>query len=151
MKTRKSICTVLAIILAVSLTLSACTAGKATSAAASLLESTQKIVVIEAKATGGSLEEAMAALSKSGDLTYEGAESEYGFYLISVNGYVPDSAANEYWAIYTTLGEYEGVAYSSAEYGTYDYNGKTCASASYGVSGIPMVAGEVYILTVASY
>lgn len=118
---------------------------------ASVLESSDKLVVIEAAETGGSLEEAMAALSKAGKLTYDGSEGDYGFYLNSVNGYAPDAESSEYWAVYTTLGEYEGVPYSSTEYGTYDYSGKTCASASYGISGLPMVEGEIYVLVVETY
>lgn len=118
---------------------------------AAVLESSDKLLVIEASAAGGSLEEAMSALKEAGKLTYEGSEGDYGFYLASVNGYTPDESANEYWAIYTTLGEYEGVEYSNSEYGTYDYGGKTLASASYGVSGIPMVEGEIYVLAVETY
>ena len=139
----------LAIFLVVTFT--ACSDNTASSAAAAVIKSSDKLVVIEAKATGGSLEEAMSALKEAGELTYEGSESEYGFYLTSVNGYTPDEAANEYWAVYTTLGEYEGVEYSNSEYGTYDYNGKTCASASYGISGLPAVENEIYVLVVESY
>lgn len=141
----------LAIFFVVIFTFTACAGDTASSAGASVLESSDKLAVIEANATSGSLEEAMAALKEAGELTYEGSESEYGFYLTSVNGYIPDEAANEYWAIYTTLGEYEGVEYSSSEYGTCEYDGKTCASASYGISGLPMVEGEIYVLAVASY
>ena len=116
-----------------------------------ILESSDKLVVIKASAAGGSLEEAMAALKTAGKLTYDGSESEYGFYLTSVNGYTPDDSANEYWAVYTTLGDYEGVSYSNSEYGTYEYDGKTLSSASYGVSGLPMVEGEIYVLVVETY
>lgn len=118
---------------------------------AKLISSSEKLVVIEAEETSGSLKDALDALAESGELSFEGSEGEYGFYITSVNGYTPDASKNEYWAIYTTLGEYEGVSYSSAEFGTYDYNGKTCASASFGASGLLMVEGETYILTVESY
>ena len=141
----------LAILLIVTFAFTACAGDTAASGGAAVLEGSDKLVVIEASSAGGSLEEAMAALKEAGTLTYEGSESEYGFYLASVNGYTPDAENNEYWAIYTTLGEYEGVEYSNSEYGTYDYNGKTCASASYGISGIPMVEGEIYVIAVATY
>lgn len=121
------------------------------SLAAAVLEASGKLAVIEASATRGSLEEAMTVLKEAGELTYEGSDSEYGFYLTSVNGYTPDADSNEYWAVYTTLGEYDGVEYSNSEYGTYDYGGKTLASASYGVSGLPLVEGELYVLVVESY
>lgn len=150
MKTTKFISVILAIFFALTLTLTACSSDTA-SVSAELLESTEKLVAIKASAAGGSLEEAMASFRDAGKLTYEGSESEYGFYLTSVNGYTPDEAANEYWAVYTTLGEYEGVEYSNAGYGTFDYDGKTCSGASYGISGIPMVEGEIYVLTVETY
>ena len=116
-----------------------------------LLENTEKLVVIKASKTGGSVEDALKAYKEAGELEYEGDTGDYGFYLISVNGYVPDAQKNEFWALYTTLGEYEGVTYSDTEFGEYEYNGTVCASASYGISGMPLVEGELYILTVSSY
>lgn len=116
-----------------------------------LLESTEKLVAIEATKTGGSLEDALKSLKKTGELEYEGSTGDFGFYLTSVNNYTPDSSQNEFWAIYSTLGEYEGVSYSSVEYGTYDYHGTICASASYGISGMPLVEGEIYIITISIY
>ena len=141
----------LAIFFLVTLTFTACNDNDAASAGAALLEGSDKLVVIEANENGGSLEAAMSALKEAGTLAYEGSEGDYGFYLVSVNGYTPDSENNEYWAVYTTLGEYEGVEYSNSEYGTYEYGGKTLASASYGVSGLPLVKGEIYVLVVESY
>ena len=118
---------------------------------ATLLESSETLVVIQANTTSGSMQDAMAKFKETGEITYEGSESEYGFYLTSVNGYTPDASKNEFWAVYTTLGEYEGIPYSSAEYGIYDYKGASCASASYGISGLPMVEGYLYILTISTY
>ena len=151
MKKLKFTAFLLAIFFVAVLTVTACADNAAKPVGASVLENTEKLVVFEAMLTGGSLEDAMAEFKGAGEFTYEGTESEYGFYLTSVNGYTPDAAANEYWAVYTTLGEYEGVEYSNSEYGTYDYNGKTCASASYGVSGIPMIEGELYVIAIATY
>ena len=151
MKTTKFTSIILALFFVVTLTFTACSGDSAAAGGAVVLEGSDKLVVIEANATGGSLEEAMSALKEAGELTYEGSESEYGFYLTSVNGYTPDAENNEYWAVYTTLGEYEGVEYSNSEYGTYDYNGKSCTSASYGISGLPMVEKEIYVLVVESY
>lgn len=116
-----------------------------------LLKNDEKLVVIEAIDTGGSLEDALKELKADGKLEYDGSTSEYGFYLNSINGYVPDASKNEFWAIYTTLGEYEDVSYSSVEFGVYEYNGKICASASYGISGMPLVEGEIYVLTISTY
>ncbi|MBS5842964.1 MAG: hypothetical protein KIC77_05720 [Clostridiales bacterium] len=116
-----------------------------------ILENMENLVVIEATKTDGSLEDALKSLKENGELEYEGSTGDYGFYLTSVNGYIPDVQKNEYWALYSTLGEYEGVTYSDTEFGQYEYNGKICAAASYGVSGMPLVEGELYVLAVSSY
>ena len=148
-KGNKIVILLIATIMTVSgLILTACTNDEAD---AKLLENSETLVVIEANATGGSMEDAMAKFKKAGNLDYEGSVSEFGFYLISVGGYTPDASKNEFWAVYTTLGEYEGVAYSNVDYGTYEYNGKTCASAAYGISGLPLVKGNLYILTISTY
>ena len=74
----------------------------------------------------------------------DGSESEYGFYLTSLNG--REATDEYYWAVYTTLGILDGVEYSNAAWGTWEYGGETLASASYGVSGLPLVEGELYAL-----
>ncbi len=147
-RTAKIIAVIIAAVIA-AISLASC--GENSSAGAKLLRSSDKLVIIEAESTGGSLLDALNALKEEGGLSFEGEDGDYGYFITSVNGYTPDASANEYWAIYTTLGEYEGVAYSSAEYGTYDYDGTTCASASYGVSGLIMVEGEIYVLTVETF
>ena len=142
---------IIASLLVLTLLLTSCS-GSASSAGAKLDDSSETLVVIEATATDGSLEDALKALSDAGELTFGGADGDYGFYLTSVNGREADASAGEYWAIYTTLGEYDSVAYSNAEYGTYTYNGKALASASYGISGLPLVEGELYaIVLIESY
>lgn len=150
MKTIRRLSVILtAAILALAATaLSACGDDEPT-AAATLLVSTDTLVVIRAEKTGGSMEDAMKQFKAEGKLEYDGEDGIYGWYLTSVNGNTP--TGNAYWGVYSTLGEYEGVKYSNAEYGTYDYDGTTCASASYGVSGMPMVAGNLYVLTVATF
>lgn len=116
---------------------------------AELLEKSDKLVVIKAVETGGSLEDALKALKNRGDLDYEGTVGDYGLYLSSLNGY--EIKNNEFFAIYSTLGEYEGVSYTDEVYGTYDYEGHLCASASYGASGLPLVKDEIYVITVSTY
>lgn len=108
-------------------------------------------VIIRAEADGGSLADALEYLSNEGRLTYDGSESEYGFFITSLIGVEADASANEYFAIYTTLGEYDGVVYSNAEYASFKHGNKTLGSASYGVSGLPMVKGELYALVLENY
>ena len=116
-----------------------------------LYESSQTQVLVRVMETedGKSMYDALVALQADGRLTFDGGESTYGFYITSVNGV---AATNEnYWAVYTTLGTYEGVSYSDATWGTIEHsdalgNTYTLASASYGVSGLPLVEGELYAL-----
>lgn len=114
-----------------------------------LLESGETIVLIEAKKTGGSLEDALKYFKDAGDIDYSATDGDYGLMLNSLNGYTPNAASNEFIAIYTTLGTYEGVEYSSTEFGTYEYDGKVLGSAMYGVSGLPMIEGNLYVLTIS--
>lgn len=108
-------------------------------------------VVIKANVTEGSLEDALNALKDSKALDFTGSQSEYGLFIEAVNGKTAVADKNEYWAVYTTLTELDGVSYSSAEYGTYDYDGTECASASFGASGLPMVEGELYAIVLTTY
>lgn len=116
-----------------------------------LYESSQTQVLVRVMETedGKSMYDALIALQADGRLTFDGSESTYGFYITSVNGV---AATNEnYWAVYTTLGILDGVSYSDATWGTIEHsdalgNTYTLASASYGVSGLPLVEGELYAL-----
>ena len=125
-----------------------CGAG---SVAAEIKSQSETSIVIEAMQSGGSLADALEALKDAGSLDFSASESEYGLFIESVNGRAADPSANEYWAIYTTLGELDGVSYSSSEYGAFEADGKTLASASYGASGLPMQEGELYALVLESY
>ena len=116
-----------------------------------LVESSEKVVVIEATATKGSLLDAMNALESAEELKFETSGSGDMTMIVSVNGYAPDSSKNEFWAIYTSLTELDGVVYSNAEYGTYEYGGKTLGSASFGCAGLPLVEGETYLLAISTY
>lgn len=124
--------------------------GKSDVNGAKLLENSKTLVVIEATETGGSLFDAMAKLKEEGSISFEGSEGQYGFYLTSVNGTQQAADYSSYWAVYTSLGDYEGIAYSNAEYGAYPYNNQSYASASYGVSGLPMAEGNCYLLVFVS-
>ncbi len=142
---------VLKILAIISLAVLLFTACGSAAADVEVAESGETAVVIKANADGGSLEEALNALKDAGELDYQGSTGEYGLFIESVNGRAANAENNEYWAVYTTLGEADGTVYSSSEYGTYEFDGKTLASASYGVSGLPVVAGEYYALVLESY
>ena len=102
------------------------------------------VIAADKSDTDRSLYDALAFFATSGEITMDGSESEYGFYLTSLNG--REATDEYYWAVYTTLGILDGVEYSNAAWGTWEYGGETLASASYGVSGLPLVEGELYAL-----
>ena len=116
---------------------------------AKLIEKGERLVVIEATETGGSLEDALAKFKEEKLLDYESAMGDYGLYVKKLNGYTLEN--NEFVAIYTSLSEYDGIAYSNTDWGTYEYNGKTYDSATYGASGLPLIKGEIYILAISTY
>lgn len=147
-KFQKTIALAALLVLVLTMALCACDNG---TAAATVVETAEKYVVIRAEKTGGSLEDAMAQLQSDGKLQYETTIGQYGATLQSVNGYSPDSSKYEFWAIYTTLTEYEGVSYSDVNWGTFEYDGKTLGSASYGASGMPMIEGHLYVLAISTY
>ena len=102
------------------------------------------VIAADKSDTDRSLYDALAFFATSGEITMDGSESEYGFYLTSLNG--REATDEYYWAVYTTLGSLDGVESSNAAWGTWEYGGETLASASYGVSGLPLVEGELYAL-----
>lgn len=102
------------------------------------------VIAADKSDTDRSLYDALAFFATSGEIMMDGSESEYGFYLTSLNG--REATDEYYWAVYTTLGILDGVEYSNAAWGTWEYGGETLASASYGVSGLPLVEGELYAL-----
>ena len=118
---------------------------------AKVKESADKLLVIEATETGGSLEDALKSLQEAGKLTYEGTGSGENFYITSINGYAADVSKNEYWAQYTTLATLDNVVYSSTEYGSYTYGGQELGYSSYGVAGMPLVKGEIYVFVIESW
>lgn len=123
-----------------------CAGGEAGTSDAELLVSDGTRVVVRANAGDGtqSLYSVLEAMQKEEKLTFAGSESEYGYYITSVNDV--EATDDHYWAVYTTLGTLDGTSYSDAQWGTWEYEGNTLASASYGVSGLPMIEGEYYAL-----
>ena len=150
MKNTKFFAVIISLLILVTFTFTAC-GSETLEIGARVIESSEDFIVIEATATCGSLADALEYLSGEGELTYNGSESDYGIYLTSVNGREADTSANEYWAVYTTLYEYDGVVYSNSDYGIYRYMLTPCASASYGISGLPLVEGELYVIVLESF
>lgn len=98
-------------------------------------------------ASGGSMLDYMNALKISGDLIFEESNG-FVISVFGVTGKTVSSAANAYsgwdWTVYTTVTTEDGVTYSGTE--NFDYCGLKFYKASYGVAGIPCIAGESYAL-----
>ena len=107
-------------------------------------DTTRVVLLVTAGDAAHSLYDALALFAERGAIRLEGSNSEYGFYITSVNGMEADE--NNYWAVYTTLTVLDGVSYSDAAFGTWEYGGRVLASASYGASGLPLAEGELYAL-----
>jgi len=63
-------------------------------------------------------------MKKDGDFTYEGSTSEYGLYIISINGLTPDYEKDgAYWSIYVNgeYGQYGADAQPVADGDTYRF------------------------------
>lgn len=143
---------ILSILLVFALALCAFTAcGKGT-AKVTVLESEGEVLVIRADETktNVSFGDVLLDLKESGKIQFEASNGDYGLYITSVNGITCDPTC-EFWAVYTSLTVYEGVSYSNTDYGTFTYGDKVLPSASVGVDGLPMIEGNLYILTLESF
>ncbi|MDE6613099.1 MAG: hypothetical protein K2K28_00900 [Clostridia bacterium] len=95
------------------------------------------------------------ALQKNGELSFEGSDGDYGFFLTSFDGkenqVISVSPYEGYsWMLYLDFTELDGTIYAT-DYSVCEYEGKTLYSASYGVSGIPCVEGHTYAFVYEYY
>lgn len=92
---------------------------------------------------------------QNGEIQIVIKEGSYGACVVSVNGvaeYVAeDRLSGGSWMVYTDLTTLDGVTYSNAEYGTYEYGEITLNSASYGISGLPAVEGYTFALVFSEW
>ncbi len=122
-----------------------CTENKQTGTRGNVDINVQSVVFV-AEGEYTSVKDYLDALAADGELVYGGKEGDYGFYIEYI--YNTKAEGNSFWALYTDLVTIDGddTVYSSAEFGTFAYGGKTLFSASYGVSGLPCISGHTYAL-----
>lgn len=144
MKKKLSIVSILLVLILALCAFAAC--GKGT-AKVTVLENEEELLVIRADETKEdvSLENVLQNLKKSGKIQYEISNGM----ITSINGHT--ATGNEYWFIYTSLKTYKGVSYSDMTWGTYTYDGTDYASAAFGVDGLPMIKGNLYILALGTF
>ncbi len=138
------------LVLTLSVVLGAC-GTSVKNASVTLLKNDEKTVVVRADKTDttASLFDALVTLKDAGEMDFTYEDGQYGAYIQTVNGTTVQG--NEFWAVYTSLAEYEGVVYSSVDYGMYDYEGAKLGSASVGVSSLPLVEEKIYVVTLETY
>jgi hypothetical protein len=115
-------------------------------------------VVITAKSSimtiddNSTLQDYLVALKDKGEISFEGYEGTYGYYITAINGKAESLTDCTYWAVFTDFTTLDGddTIYAT-DYQTVEYKGKTLYSASYGVSGIPCVEGHTYAFVFTSY
>lgn len=107
-------------------------------------DGTHIVVTVGAGDAEKSLYDALCALRDDGLITFDGSGGAESFYLTSLNGKAADET--HFWAVYTSVGTVDGVAYSNAEWGTYDFGGETLASAAFGVSLLPLMEGACFAI-----
>lgn len=99
-----------------------------------------------------SLFDYMTALKMKNQLTFDGSNGQYGYFISSVNG--NDATGSSYWAVYISFKTLDGdnAVYAGGEYSTeYAFEDITLYSANYGVSGIPYVSGATYALVLETF
>lgn len=98
-----------------------------------------------------SVKDYMDAMQANGELVFGGSEGQFGFFIESVYG--KRAEGNAFWAVYTDLVTIEGddAVYSTTDWGTFTYGGKTLGSAAYGVSSLPCVSGYTYALVYETF
>ena len=142
---------ILSILLVLALALCAFAACGKGVAKVTVLKNEGEVLAIRADETKTdvSFGDVLLDLSESGKIQFEATTGDYGLFIKSVNGRT--ATGNEFWAVYTTLAEYEGTSYSNTDYGTYTYGDVVLPSASLGVDYLPMVEGELYILVLSTF
>ncbi|MDE6597942.1 MAG: hypothetical protein K2K60_04825 [Clostridia bacterium] len=106
-----------------------------------------------------SVKDYMDALKENGELVFDGNDGSYGYYITSfyateekLISSTATSSEGYSWSFYIDFITLDGDdAVYASDYATYDFNGKTLYSASYGVSGIPCVAGHTYAFVYEYY
>lgn len=148
MKKKLSILSLLLVLALALCAFAAC--GKGT-AKVTVLKSEGEVLVIRADETKTdvSFGDVLLDLKESGKIQFEASNGDYGLFITSVNGRTV--TGNEFWAVYTTLTEYDGVTYANEDYGTYTYGEAVCPSASVGVDYLPMIEGNLYILVLSTF
>ena len=122
-----------------------CSCGKTGETKAVSLELVTETMIVmkvtEAEENATALS-ALTKLKEEGLLSFTVQESTYGAYITEINGKAEEAGATSgySWMLYTSDAEF-----SSTEFGTVEYDGKTYGQASLGASGLVVKAGEYYI------
>ena len=84
----------------------------------------------------------MTALKEQGKLDFTAEDGSYGKFLSSVNGVSNGVGNNPCWMIYS-----DDEQYTNNEWGQTEIDGKVYASATLGISDLPVKEGATYVLS----
>ena len=87
---------------------------------------------------GTTLLDVMEDLKEEGKLTFEIVDGM----VVSINGTANSPTYNPCWMLYTSD---DDPAISNSAWGTYEYKGRTLASAALGADSLPVKSGEIYV------
>ena len=100
------------------------------------------VITVTKAEEGATLKDVMTQMQADGKIVY----TDVGGMITEIDGYAPDSAAHEFFALYTSLEDFTSVSY-----GVVEIEGVSYASAIVGYEGLPAVVGEKYIWSVATW
>ena len=139
MKKFKALCFTMILAILSLFVLASCDSCDDESAQVTLVEKSQKLVVLKTTEVEGNftLEEALDQLDDQGKID---VEEENGM-IVSIDGVANDASKSAYWMIYTS-----DTNMANAEWGTIDYDGNTYGSAAMGAETLKVVDGGLYII-----
>ena len=105
-------------------------------------ESVVLVITVTEAEEGATLKDIMTQMKEEGELTF----TDVGGMITEINGYVPNSDAHEFLALYTSLD-----GYTFAAYGTIVVDGVTYESSIVGYETLPAIVGETYIWGVSTW
>jgi hypothetical protein len=100
-----------------------------------------KIKTIEVTTEAERFEELMGELAISGFFTYSGSKNIYGLLITEIDGLIIEDVRTEGFFIYT-----DDAENSNTEWGSYEFDGKTINSATFGATDLPVKDGCKYAL-----
>lgn len=120
----------------------ACKGGEAKAVVLKSVTETLVVMQVVEADEGATALDALTKLKEDGEVDFTSVNGLYGAYVTSINGKAETSEGTSgySWMLYTSDTEF-----SSVEFGSVDYDGKTFGQASVGASALVVKEGEYYV------